>query len=171
MLLLMLLFMLLLLTLSLLLFMLLLWLWLLFMLFGYCLCYCLCNCLCNCLCYCSATIDSVLPPKLFMQKSWEAVVGTNITLVCQVSSEYRPTVNWFKIVNGTSHKPLQSNPPILIENSGKFISNLTIPNVSFEDAGVYKCQARNTIGHTAPEVTGNLTVVERKGELRHSHVV
>lgn len=66
-------------------------------------------------------------------------IGRTLTLFCDGKGDPTPTVTWS--INGTS---IESSSEVrILGEKHRFIQ---IPNITLDDRGVYRCEARNVAG-------------------------
>lgn len=76
-----------------------------------------------------------------------ARTGSNVTFICQVSGNPKPTVIWAK---GNNSHILQANPRVqTITNINKGKSQLVITGITADDYGNYHCIGKNSVGAKA----------------------
>lgn len=97
--------------------------------------------------------EGISPKFTVLMRDVEADEGTSAKLDCRVSGFPKPEVKWY---HGT--EPLVASRKFVIEES-EDMCILTITKVTEEDAGTYRCVAKNLAGEAA--CSGNLRV-ERK---------
>ncbi|CAB4044673.1 matrix-remodeling-associated 5-like, partial [Paramuricea clavata] len=67
-------------------------------------------------------------------------VETNVTLVCTVIADPKPTTSWKRANSDGKFMEIK-------RAHGKFDGNITIHNARLEDSGTYLCNASNTLGY------------------------
>ena len=85
-----------------------------------------------------------------INSNYTAVVGSQVTLECNITAPGIPTATfgWNKNGHTISHDITISNNSLL---------TLTSMNVTMEDAGVYTCEARNTVAYENDHIELNVT--------------
>lgn len=90
--------------------------------------------------------------KYPLQPNQYATNGGNTTIICKPEAAPAPTITWYK--NGAPLNPGTDEYSRIRQLDN---GNLLISPVQTNDAGLYKCQAENTLGST--ESSGNLTIL------------
>ena len=117
----------------------------------------LCQCTCRLTmnpCIIAAFAPSFAKRPLFANQF--STIKGNTTILCQPEAAPTPTIVWYK--NGKLLNPSSDAGAVVRQMPN---GNLFISPVSSQHAGVYKCEATNTMGEA--QSTGNLTVLGEWG--------
>jgi hypothetical protein len=104
------------------------------------------------------------PVVMFQPNSWNAVVGSNVTITCTImKSTIRPFVVWIHNIKNNSKLCRGKRYHFILlktEEDQTWLSNLTIFNVTMDDQGPYTCIAKNGAGSgKSAQRKGTLTVL------------
>lgn len=81
-----------------------------------------------------------LPPRIYTWTRFRIELqGSDVQLFCRSLGLPKPTVTWSRSDNDT---PLENNEKYIILDNG----DLIIQNISWEDMGIYTCNAQNALG-------------------------
>ncbi len=100
------------------------------------------------------TVDITMEKSIF-------VPGKDIRFPCKIRGYPPPTVRWYKISywRGRSKEALIEDDERRVihtvsEGNVKFVSNLVIHNVTSDDSGSYKCEARSAFTRPVSDLEG-----------------
>lgn len=83
--------------------------------------------------------------------------GKLILMECKVRAKPKPEITWFR--DGTHVKETSRIKQTIIEQNDVYIIRLEIHDPHLEDAGLYKCNVKNSAGESNANLTLN---IERK---------
>ena len=91
-----------------------------------------------------------------MDNATVIVEEMNITFICESTGFPLPTIVWSRTNGALSNRVFVSDSVTALIGNGnvtKVSVNLTITNISREDAGVYVCQATNSIDSDSSNIS------------------
>ena len=75
-----------------------------------------------------------------------AFLGSNVTFNCSATGYPKPTITWEK-VNDSGSVLYNPTAKILTSDGNSIVSQLVITEVKSKDYGIYRCVAKNGVGH------------------------
>ena len=110
-----------------------------------------------------------IPPK-FTQKPSLRQEGTSIVFSCEIEASPKPDITWFR---GDSKLDVSSNRITAkvdqVANGDNYVLSLIVANVTADDSGSYKVEAKNASGQMAANI--NLNLQGKKESIANSQLL